>query len=93
MEDEYEDYLYSSLDSDETLLHSIFPHLVTLRESIISSISISNNRKLQATNTHDIPTRHMMVSHEQHKQVTSTNPAELWCIGIKRAQATIVATS
>ena len=85
MEDEYEDYLYSSLDSDETLLHSIFPHLVTLRESIISSISISNNRKLQATNTHDISACHTMVSHEQHKQATANKVAELWYIGIKQA--------
>ena len=89
MEDEYGDYLYLSLNSDESLPHSICPYLVTLRESIISSVSISNNRKLQATHTHDIPDCHTMVSHEQHKQVTADNLAELWCIGIKRAQATI----
>ena len=34
-----------------------------------------------------------MFSHERHKQVTADNLAELWCIGIKRAQATINAIS
>lgn len=80
-------------DTDETLLQSISPHLVILRKSIISSVSIFSHCNVGATSSHDVPTRHTMISSDRHSKLTVDTLAELWCIGPKCAQATIDATS
>ena len=71
-------YLYSSLDINEILLRYVSPHLVTLRESTIFTVSVSSICQLQATYTHDTSAYHTMVSHEGHKQVIADTIAELW---------------
>ena len=87
------DYFYQNPNSDEALLHTISPHLITLREDIISSIDTSCTRIIQKSNTHDIPARNTLVSHERHLKLTAESLADLWSIGLKRAQDTLNATT
>ena len=91
--DKYGDFAYEDPGSDATLLHTISPHLITLRESIVASIMVADHRLIQATATHDIPARRTLISNDRHRKATAENLAELWCIGPKRAQATLDATS
>ena len=91
--DENGDFAYADPGSDATLLHTVSPHLITLRESIVASIMVADHRLIQATATHDIPARRTLISNDRHRKATADSLAELWCIGPKRAQATLDATS
>ena len=72
---------------DHSLLHSISPSLVQLKERIISAIQ---------TDEHDLevyPGRRTFVNKERQAQLSADSLAELWHIGPKRAQATLEATT
>ena len=71
------------MPSDELILHSIEPTLVSLGE-----LSTNYNKALD-----DVPARRTFVSNDRHLKVSADKLAEMWCIGPKRASATILATT
>ena len=83
-----ESHKYSDPSSDESTLHSINPVLVDM--------GINMKRKLSEITTpaiDDIPARRTFISHSRHKKATAEILSELWCIGTKKAAATIDATT
>ena len=73
--------------SDQSLLHTISPSLVQLKECMISAIQ---------TEEHELetyPGRRTFVNKEKQAQLSAESLAELWHIGPKRAQATLDATT
>jgi hypothetical protein len=84
-------YEYLDPKLDETLLHSICPSMVNLKELL-------SNRIISQTMTYDkdledVPARRTFVSHERHSKITADHLAERFGIGPERAKATLRATT
>ena len=89
-----------SHDGDQVLLGSISSQIYDIKDRLIGKIHVnSKRRKIQEfsmtgdSNVVDVPARKTLVSTERHAKVTAEEIAELWCIGPKRAQATLEATT
>ena len=82
-------YAYDDPTSDEATIHSIDPCLVELKERFIAQL----NARLDNDFTENIPARRTFVSTERHTQSTADAIAELWYIGHKKANATMMATT
>ena len=81
---------YINPTSDEALLHSIEPSMVKLGEMI----SAKHTEALKYRDkSMDIPARRSFVSTERHKTATAETLSENFMIGIKRARATLDATT
>ena len=76
-------YNQITLKEDELILHSIKPSQVFLSE-----MTTEYNK-----NCEDIPSIRSLVSTNRHLKVTTDRLSELWCIGPKRADATIKVTT
>jgi hypothetical protein len=79
---------YYDPTSDEALLHETNPILVNLKELIIQSTHVNNGLIPD-----EVPSRRTFVSNKRHGKKTADSIAELWCIGPKRAKATLNATT
>lgn len=77
--------LYENPTSDASLLHDINPCLTSLYELLISNITTDIQ--------HDVPARKTFVSHDRHNKLTAETISDLWCIGLKRAKATLNTTT
>lgn len=77
-------YKYHDPTSDESILHQLNPSLVSMKELMVSAIH---------TDFEGVPARQTYVSKERHKKLTAKSISDLWCIGLKRARATIDATT
>ena len=82
------DYTYKEVSSDEATLHSISTVLTDLKTNLEHQIS-----KISTPAEDDIPARRTFISHDRHRKVTADLLSELWCIGTKRATATVDATT
>ena len=78
---------YESHDSDSAILHDISPSLVELKELAVNAMT-----PLGAPRS-EIPTRRSRISKDRHLTTTAENLAELWCIGLNKARATMNATT
>ena len=88
------DFIYADPSSDEALLHSVSPHMITLQELCVSNVqTMKSAQRVSSSTTFDIPSRQTFVSDKRHKAISAESIAELWGIGPKRAQATIDATT
>ena len=79
-------YLYNI--TDESVLHSINLALVELVAKINRKISEITNPA-----NYEIPERRTFVSHARHLKASAELISDLWCIGLKRSQATLGATT
>ena len=75
---------YLDPTADHSILHQIDPLHVCLKELLIGAMH---------TNFDDLPARRTYVSDKRHNKLSAESISELWCIGLKRAQATIDATT
>lgn len=81
-------YEYEDNKADETILHSINPILTNLKERIIKSMDINNT-----VHDGDVPIRRTFVSTDRHGKLNALQIADRWNIGLRRAAATIRATT
>ena len=65
-------YEYHDNKSDEAILHSIKPSLVTLSEMTQATYD---------SDTLDIPIRRTFISRDRHNQLSADKILEMWCIG------------
>ena len=82
-----EDYHYVDPTSDESILSSITPSLVQIKEMVVSQANV----KQHDNEVH--PARQSFVSRKQHSQLLAESLSEKWYIGPKRAKATLLATT
>ena len=80
-------YQYEGFITSEDMLNDISPSYVQLKELIIGNINIVKPAQ------EDIPARCLFISRERHNKLSAESIAELWCIGLKRAKATLLATT
>ena len=79
-------FAYQDNKSDEAVLHSI--------NSVLTNLgSMMKVSKIHTAIDDDIPARRTFVSYDRHKKASAESIADLWCIGIKRARATMDATT
>ena len=78
-------FTYADPASIDSIIHQIEPSMIDIKERIIKNI--------QTERYEDIPARRTFISNDRHKGVTADNIAELWCIGKKKAEATLEATT
>ena len=83
-------YAYHDPTSDEALLHSINPCLIEAKELMIKQVRFES--QLTAV-PDDVPARHTFISLERHNKISAESLAEMWGIGLKRAYATLEATT
>ena len=79
---------YHDTKMDESILNEINPVLVQLKE-----IYTNVNESLYNPNVTDLPARKTFVSTDRHKQAAAMTLCENWCIGPKKAFATLQATT
>ena len=79
-------YEYANHASDEATLHNI-------DETLLMTNDYRQISGAQARGGDDIPARRTYTSTQRHSAVTSQSLSEHWGIGIKRAQATLDATT
>ena len=79
---------YSDNSTDEAALHSINLSLVELGANIKRKIS-----EITTQANDEIPARRNFVSHTRNLKAPAKLIDDLWCIGIKRSQATLGATT
>jgi hypothetical protein len=84
-------YEYLDPTSDEALLHSINPSLVSLKEQI--SVRSIRQATTYDRDLEDTPARHTFVSTERHSKISAELIAERFGIGPGRAKATLRATT
>ena len=80
-------YAYQDPTSDEAIMSEISPLLVHFKELCISKINIQGHDNKQ------FPSRRSFVFWKQHSDITSESLSELWGVGQKRANATLLATT
>jgi hypothetical protein len=80
-----ENYHYSDPSSIDSIIHQIEPSMIDIRERVI--------QKIELDTFDDIPARRTFISSDRHRKVTADGIAEMWCIGTKRAEATLEATT
>ena len=78
---EYEDTFHS-----DSILHSIEPSLVELKERMIQAVNVD-------ATIDDIPSRHTFISSERHNKLCADKIADLWGVGRAKAVATLKATT
>ena len=78
---------YMDPTSDEAILNNINPSLVQLKELMLSKINVQDSELT------DIPARRTFISNKRHLKLSAESISELWGIGIKRAKATLRATT
>ena len=81
-------YAYLDPSSDDSILHSIEPSLVDLKSLMISQVNINS----LSNQDDDVKERRTFVSHDRHVKVSEGLIADRFCIGLKRARATLKAT-
>ena len=79
---------YSDNSTYEVVIHSINTALVELGAKLKRKIS---ERTTPAND--EIPARRTLVSHARHLKASAELISDLWCIGLKRSQATLGATT
>ena len=75
---------YMHHDLTDSILHDMDPSTVLLKEISISKVIQQQD---------DVPTRKSFISYDRHLKQTAENLAEMWCIGINKAKATLRATT
>lgn len=85
--------MYYDPSSDDAIIHSIEPSLIKLKELItmrqIASVETSNIEFEHL----DAPARRTFISNERHKKANALTLSENWGIGLKKAKATLEATT
>ena len=76
------------LNEDELVLRSINSVLVHMGDALKRNAS-----KVVTPFEDDIPERRTFISHERHLKASAESIADLWCIGLKKAYATLDATT
>ena len=84
-------YYYNDYRNYDMTLINIEPNCVMLKERLIAKVL--TDRYADHDNTESIAARKSYTSKGRHKQLTSNQLAEDWCIGYKRAEVTIKATT
>ena len=79
-------YAFDDPLSDEALLSTVSPSLVSLKELCISNVNVHENLN------EEYPGRRTFISRKRHDDLTAESLSELWSIGPKRAKATLRAT-
>ena len=82
------DYQYQDLKADESILHSI--------NSVLVDLGSNMKRRLCSIATptiSDILARRTFVSQSRHLKASAELIADLWCIGVKKEQAPLEATT
>ena len=74
--------------TDKAVRHSINPALVELGSNLKQKIS-----EITTPANDEIPERITFVSHARHLKASAELFSDLWCIGLKRAQATLGANT
>lgn len=80
-------YEYDDNFQSDSILHSIEPSLVELKERMIQAINVD------APITDDIPSRKTFISSERHNKLCADKIADLWGVGRAKAVATLKATT
>ena len=89
-------------DGDHALLSSVSVSMMNLKSKLASNINVhptSCKRKIHqiqhsGDNTKvDVPARRTMISYDRHAKISEEELAEMWCIGPKRAKATLLAAT
>ena len=78
------------LKSDDILLSDIDSPLVCLKETLAI---MNENDQLKQNQITDVPARRTFVSMERHMKATIDTLVENWCIGPRKALATMHATT
>ena len=84
-------YYYNDYRDYDTTLIDIDPNYVMLKERLIEKVL--TDRYANHDNTETMMARRSYTSKGRHKQLTSLQLAEDWCIGYRRAEATLKATT
>ena len=79
-------YAFDDPLSDEALLSTVSPSLVSLKELCISNINVHKHPN------EEYPGRCTFISRKRHGDLTAESLSELWSIGPKQAKATLRAT-
>ena len=80
-------FIYDEPSSDEAILSEVNPTLITLKELMVKQIHTTPHHQEVA------PARRTFLSHDRSAQLSAESLAEIWHIGIKRAKATLKATT
>jgi hypothetical protein len=90
---EINDYRYEDRSSTEAILHNIDPCLTHMKERMVANMNSIPMPISLPSNDDDLPARRTYVSTERHNKVSAEKLADLWGIGLKRAHATMRATT
>ena len=82
-----EKYAYLDPSSDKALLSDVSPWLMQMKELLMAQVNIESH------DNEIFSARRSFVSRKRHTQLRAESLAELWGIGPKRAQATLLATT
>ena len=86
-----EKYYCNDYRSNDMILLDIDANCVMLKERLIEKVT--TGRYADHDNTKEMTARRSYTSKGRHNKITSTQLAENWCIGFRRAEATIEATT
>ena len=84
-------YYCNDYRSNDMILLDIDANCVMLKERLIEKVT--TGRYADHDNTKEMTARRSYTSKGRHNKITSTQLAENWCIGFRRAEATIEATT
>ena len=84
-------YYYNDYRDYDMTLIDIDPNYIMLKERLIEKVL--TDRYANHDNTESMTAQRSYTSKGRHKQVTSLQLAEDWCIGYRRAEATMKATT
>lgn len=73
---------YYGPESDTAILHSISPHIVNLKELIMTHIRHKLlKREISSVDKHDVTARRTFMSDKRHKALSAESIVDLCCIG------------
>ena len=84
-------YYCNDYRSNDMILLDIDANCVMLKERLIEKVT--TGKYADHDNTNEMTARRSYTSKGRHNKITSTQLAENWCIGFRRAEATIEATT
>lgn len=85
-------HAYTDPTLDEAILHDIEPSIISAKERMINAMSRQHTNDEDDVPEH-VPARRSFVDSSRHRQVSAHALSEVWNIGLKKASATLKATT